>query len=210
MVDPRGPVRVVRRGRPRRRVAAVASGLLALGALGACGDDGPTLASDGNRFVALDGSARAADDQGVVTDIDPAFANLTIDGERVYEIHPEVQSFASADGSTQPLRNRRGQYVHVGLDGDTVIWVAGIGAVIRVDGQPENVLYLGRVASYDGDEIVLEDGTVLAAAAELALPAVGDPGGPRELPAPATLRIGVSEDAVYEVAFSDPVPAAGG
>ena len=162
--------------------------LALLGSVAACGGD-----DDEGRaaFVELDGSPRPPDDAGVITAIADDNSTITIDGEVVYELHEALQSFSSLDGSTQPLRSRLGQYVHLGLDGDTAVWVAGIGAVARIDGRPQTVTYLGTIDAVDDRTITMVDGTVF----ELA-DGVDAPG---ELPAPAVLRVGVSDDAVLSI-----------
>lgn len=179
-----------------RRIA-IAFASIAL-VVGACGDDDVDASAAGS-FVALDGSPRVPDDAGVVTAIDADFATLTLDGEAVYEIHDRVQSFASLDGSTLPLRSRLGVYVHVGLEGDTVVWVASIGSVLRIDGQPQTVGYLAAIRDVDEAErrITLRDGTVFALADSLQLPAALN--GEITDPVPATLRIGVSADEVIVI-----------
>lgn len=146
-------------------------------------------------FVAVDGSPRAPDDAGVLTSLADDFGSLVLDGGTAYEVSPSVQSFASIDGSTQPLRGRVGQYVHVGLDGDAVVWVAGLGAVVRLDGQPEEVVYLGRITAVRGSVIELQDGTVLELAAGVEVPGEAS----REDPLPAVITIDVASDRVVEV-----------
>lgn len=179
----------------RRLTAAAAAGLLALGGAACSGDDAETAASSPTTFVALDGSPRTPDDAGVLTALDESFATLVLDGETVYDLSPAVQSFASIDGSTQPLKGRVGQYVQVGLDGDTVVWVAGLGAVVRLDGQAEQVVYLGRIATVQGDRIELQDGTVLRLADGVTVGADPSPGSPIA----AVLTIDVATDRVVEV-----------
>lgn len=177
-----------------RAVGALAAAVLVL-APGCSGDDDDAATASEVTFVAVDGSPRASDDAGVLTSLADDFASLVLDGGTVYEVSPAVQSFASVDGSTQPLRGRVGQYVHVGLDDDTVVWVAGLGAVVRLDGQPEEVLYLGRITAVRGSTIELQDGTVLELADGVAVPGEAS----REQPIAATLTIDVASDRVVEV-----------
>lgn len=167
--------------------------------LAACGGGDSARAGDSGRFVALDGSPRVADDAGVVTAIDPDFATLAIDGERVYEIHDEVQSFASMDGTTLPLRDRLGQYVHVGVEDGTIVWVGSIGSVLRVEGERETVVYLGSIAGFDGEarQLRMRDGTVFVVADEVDATSVVGP--EPDQPLPATLRIDVATDEVVEI-----------
>ncbi len=161
-----------------------------------CG--GGAAGNEDHLHVALDGSPRVPDAAGVVTAMDDDFATLTLDGDDVHPIDPSVQSFASLDGSTQPLRARLGQYVHVGLDGDTIVWVAGIGSVLRLPDQPETVVYLGAITEVDrpGRRLILRDGTVFAIGDELALDDVPDPS---DGPVPAVLHISVATDTVVDV-----------
>ena len=177
-----------------RAVGALAAVVLVLSA-GCSGDDDDAATASEVTFVAVDGSPRASDDAGVLTSLADDFASLVLDGGTVYEVSPAVQSFASVDGSTQPLRGRVGQYVQVGLDDDTVVWVAGLGAVVRLDGQPEEVLYLGRITAVRGSTIELQDGTVLELADGVAVPGEAS----REQPIAATLTIDVASDQVVEV-----------
>lgn len=186
-----------RAGAGRRALAGACFAVVALGALVACGHDG----SEDAGFVELDGSPRRPDDAGVLTAIADDNSTITVDGELVYELHEQLQSFSSLDGSTQPLRGRLGQYVHLGLDGDTVVWVAGIGAVARIEGRPQTVTYLGTIDAVDGRAIHLVDGTVFRLA-----DGVDAPGA---LPAAAVLRIGVSDDEVVALEVADRVQQPG-
>lgn len=179
----------------RRLTVAAAVALLALGAAACSDDETGTDASSPATFVAVDGSPRTPDDAGVLTALDESFATLVLDGETVYDLSPAVQSFASLDGSTQPLKGRVGQYVHVGLDGDTVVWVAGLGAVVRLEGQAEQVVYLGRIATVQADRLELQDGTVLRLADGVTIGAEPSP----ESPIAAVLTIDVATDRVVEV-----------
>jgi hypothetical protein len=174
-------------------VAAVALG----GIAGGCGGDGSgdEGAASPVTFVAVDGSPRTSDDAGVLTSIADDFSSLVLDGDTVYAVSPAVQSFASVDGSTQPLNGRVGQYVQVGLDDETVVWVAGLGAIVRLEGQPETVVYLGRITAVRGSTVELQDGTVLRLADGLTVP--GDPS--RDTPLAAVLTIDVASDTVVEV-----------
>jgi hypothetical protein len=142
----------------RRRPAALVLLLVALAAtlgFGACsrggGDDGR---------VALDGSPRVPDVEGVVTKVADDFSTITLDGGRTYDIPRDVQSFSSSDGSTQPLRRRVGQYVQLGVVGRKVRWVAGLAAVVQGPAGPV-VYYPGTVRQVDGRRLELADGTVL-------------------------------------------------
>jgi hypothetical protein len=179
----------------RQRALGALFALVLVVAAGCGGDDDDAATASAVTFVAVDGSPRTSDDAGVLTSLSDDFSSLVLDGGTVYEVSPAVQSFASVDGSTQPLRGRVGQYVHVGLDDDTVVWVAGLGAVVRLEGQPEEVLYLGRITAVRGRTIELQDGTVLELADGVAVP--GEP--TRQAPIPATLTIDVASDQVVGV-----------
>lgn len=148
-------------------------------------------------FVALDGSPRPPDAAGVLTAIAADNSTITIDGEHVYELHESLQSFSSVDGSTQPVRSRVGQYVHVGLDGETALWLAGIGAVTRIDGRPQTVNYIGTIKAVDGRQITMVDGAVFELADDVEVP--------DSVPIGALLRVGVSADEVVELTVADDV-----
>ena len=134
--------------------------------LGACGDDGPAP-------LVLDGSPRSPDDEGLVTEV--ALDAITLDGERTYGVSDELRSFSAVDLSTVPLLFSDGQYVQLGLDGDTVVW---LGAVARPVGLDPPVVYLtDAVASVggEGDErvVTFEGGTVLRLAEGTEVPEAG-------------------------------------
>lgn len=177
-----------------RRSALTVALAVAVVAAG-CSDEDDADRATPVTFVAVDGSPRGPDDAGVLTSLADDFSSLVLDGGTAYEVSPAVQSFASVDGSTQPLAGRVGQYVHVGLDDETVVWVAGLGAVVRLAGQPEEVLYLGRITAARGSTIELQDGTVLELADGVTVP--GD--ASRDAPLAAVLTIDVASDRVVEV-----------
>jgi hypothetical protein len=134
---------------------------LVLGAAlsGACGDDGGTKLPPG--AVVLDGSPRVPDAEGVVESIADDFSSLTLDGGRTFPLREKVQSFSSVDGSTQPLRRRIGQYVHVGLEGGKVAWVGGIAAVVTSPDGTKAVYYSGKLRAAKARRLEFADGTVL-------------------------------------------------
>lgn len=179
--------------RPLRAAVAIAA-LLALLAAG-CGSDSTADGSTPATYVALDGSPRSPDDAGVLTGLDKGFASLVLDGDTTYDVSPDVQSFASLDGSTQPLLGRVGQYIQVGLEGHTVVWVAGLGAVVRLDGQPDHVVYLGRIVRVHGSSMELQDGTVLQLGDGVEVAGHPSP----DAPIAAVLTIDVASDRVVEV-----------
>lgn len=134
-----------------RRALLVA---LAVGALvvGGCSRGG-----DGSGRVKLDGSPRVPDAEGVVADV--SREQLTLEGGKTYEIGDELQSFSSQTMTASPVLQRKGQYVHVGVDGDRLVWIAAIGSV--VPGDEPVVYYTGTVESVDGQQVTFDDGTVL-------------------------------------------------
>ena len=114
-------------------------------------------ASSSHRVV-LDGRARYPDAEGVVVSVTPQ--QLTLDGGRTYRVSSVVQSFSSETLATVPLLQRSGQYVQVGLDGRTAVWVAAVGAVFT--SSPPLVYYQGVLVRIDAKRrAVFRDGTVL-------------------------------------------------
>ena len=111
----------------------------------------------------LDGSPRRSDSEGIVTAVD--HESLTLDGERTYDVDRDLAVFSSLDLSTVPLLFTKGQYVQVGVDGDTVRWIGTIARPLATD--PPVVLYQGEIRAVDERELVFETGTVLRAAADL-------------------------------------------
>ncbi len=152
------------------RLPRVLASVLTLGlVLGACGDD-DVAKTESAPFVELNGSPRTPDAEGVVTDVADDFSTLTLDGDRVYEIHKNLQSFAAGDGSIQPVIRWQGQYAQVGLDGDTVEWIGGIAAVVAVPDQPQVVYVPGVITKIDGDRLIFRSGLVLTAGAGIVAP----------------------------------------
>ena len=113
--------------------------------------------SDSNRLV-LDGRPRPPDVEGVVEKI--SFERVTLDGGRTFEVRKDLQSFSTYDLAAVPMLQRLGQYVHLGLDGKKVAWMAMIGEVVRGSGAPV-VYYNGVLVRLDGDRVIFRDGTVL-------------------------------------------------
>ena len=116
-------------------------------------------------MVDLDGSPRYPSDEGVVTAI--SFERITLDGRRTYEVSRDLRAFSTVTRELEPMLSRRGQYVQVGLDGDTMVWMAGIAAVVPTT--PAAVYYVGRMVSVQDNRAVFSDGTVLRLA-----PGVGE------------------------------------
>ncbi len=127
-------------------------------------------ANGGGDGLVLDGSARLPDDEGVATTLDRD--GITLDDERRYDLSDDLASFSTSSLAAEPFVQRRGQYVQVGLDGDTVVWMAGFGALVPVEGT-DVVFYSG---TYDGvaeGRAAFTDGTTLAVAAGVQLPEPG-------------------------------------
>jgi hypothetical protein len=132
-----------------RRVLATGL-LLALAlALAACsGDADPALV--------LDGRVRVPDAEGVVDAV--SHAQLTLDGRR-YRVSSKLQAFSTYTLEATPIAGRRDQYVQVGLDGDTVVWLAAFGAVVRPPGGSDAVYYTGVFQRMDDGRAVFRDGS---------------------------------------------------
>lgn len=132
------------------RAAAAATAVLALGAA-ACGgdDDGPS--------IKLDGSPRVPDAEGVVVEVSDE--ELVLDGDRKFDVSDDLMAFSTYSLETIPLAQRKGQYVQVGLDGETVEWLALIGEPLE-----DRVYYTGELEEIDGEQLVFADGTVLTLA----------------------------------------------
>jgi len=132
----------------------VAIAVLLLVALGACGSDDD---GGGGGQIALDGTPRIPDAEGVVREV--SRQRLVLDDGSTFTIGDELQSFSTYDASPAPILGRKGQYVQLGTDGNRVVWVAGIGVVVA--GTPDVVYYTGHLDKIDGDRLVFRDGTVL-------------------------------------------------
>lgn len=155
-------------------VDRLASALLALAMLTgftACGD-GPEEAAP-TTHVALDGSPRVPDAEGILIDVDLEGSQLTLEGERTFTFDRTLQSFSTLDGSTQPVRTWVGSYVQVGVEGTTVEWLAGIADVVRVEGEPPVVYYIGDPVDSGGGAVTFADGTVLRLGDGVAAPGQG-------------------------------------
>lgn len=145
----------------RARGAVLVVLLLAL--VGGCSsDDAPV--------VVLDGRARVPDAEGVVQQVDGS--RITLDGRR-YALSPDLQAFSTYTLEAIPVRSRRGQYVQVGLDGNTVVWLAAYGAVVRAAGAPATVYYTGVFVGVRGGRAVFRDGSTVAFERGVGVPARG-------------------------------------
>ena len=139
----------------------------------------------------LDGSPRIPDDEGVATALD--FGAITLDDARTYDISDELRSFSTYTLAAEPMITRRGQYVQVGLAGDTVVWIAGIAAVVPQPDGSDAVFYAGRLAEdwlLEGGRAAFIDGTTFEVA-----PGVTLDGNEDEL----LVRIDVSEHRIAAV-----------
>ena len=155
-----------------RRVALVLAALVAFGVAGCGDDDGGDEAAG---FVALDGSPRPADDAGVLTEVADDFSSLTLDGDRRFDIHEDLTSFAAADGSIQPVGRYVGNYVQVGLDdeGGTVQWLGSIASVVSLPDEPAKAYFTGVLIEVDDEHrLVFRSGTVLEADRSVDVPDV--------------------------------------
>ncbi|MDQ1402044.1 MAG: hypothetical protein QOG03_360 [Actinomycetota bacterium] len=139
----------------RLLVVAAAVALVMTGAVGCRSTSKPV--------VNLDGSPRIPDDQGVVTAV--SRQRLTLDGTRTYPISPGLQAFSTYTLTVVSVLERKGQYVQIGLNGKTVVWLANIAAVLPTT--PPAVYYQGRLLRIDRTGAVFRDGTVLRLAPEL-------------------------------------------
>jgi hypothetical protein len=143
-------------GAEKRRFVGVGALVLALGVM--LGSAGCSRGGDEPAF-ALDGSPRFPDAEGVVEDI--SLDRITLDGHRTYKVAKDLASFSTYDLSITPMLHRQGQYVHLGLDGDTAKWMAGIGVIVRAPGKPPTVYYNGYLLKIDEGRAIFRNGTVL-------------------------------------------------
>lgn len=117
----------------------------------------------------LDGRPRYPDVEGVATAI--TTRRITIDHRHSYEVSRDFLSFSTYTLKLEPMLGRVGQYVQLGLSGDRVVWMAGVGAVVQT-ARPE-VIYTGTFLRQQGDRLVFRDGTVLRVAPSLVPPPSG-------------------------------------
>jgi hypothetical protein len=148
-----------------RRVAALATS--AVITLGACGGSSAPA-------VKLDGSPRVPDAEGIVKTA--SINGITLDGGRRYDVSKKLMSFSTYNRKLLPLVRMIGGYVHVGLKGKTVVWIAKIGVVTRDAQGHATVQYQGELVSVHGAQLTFRDGTVLTLKPGLQTPP--DPTGP--------------------------------
>jgi hypothetical protein len=146
----------------RRTAAVLLLVVLAAATAGAC------AGRSSERELHLDGRPRIPDDEGVATSL--SADEITLDGKRTYEVSDELRSFSTYTLALEPMLGRKGQYVQVGLDGDTVVWMAGIAQVLDVRGDP-SVYYTGRFARTIDGRFAFVDGTTFAPTKGLRAPA---------------------------------------
>lgn len=158
--------------------------------LAACGDD--DAAGSARAFVSLDGSPRVPDTEGVVVDVAADFSTLTMDDGSVYEIHEDLQSFAAADGSIQPVIRWKGLYAQLGLAGDTVEWIGGVASVVSVPGQPAVVYITGVIVDVGSGRVTMRSGAVFRLGDGLSL-------SEDELPLSTTLILDVETRAITAI-----------
>ena len=146
-------------------------------ACGKGGDDAPPSV--------LDGRPRRADVAGVVTEV--SRHDVVIDG-RTYPLSEQLESFSTYDGSLSSVFERKGQYVHAGLDDDGAVrWLAAIGLP---GGKPPLVYFSSSVQRLvpDRHEVEFSGGTVLRVADGVTLPSSGE----------VEVRIDVASDRIVE------------
>ncbi|HVF32143.1 MAG TPA: hypothetical protein VM933_03800 [Acidimicrobiales bacterium] len=152
-----------------RRLIALLTAAAALSASAACSQDpGPRAAS--GPPVRLDGSARIPDDEGVATALDRE--SITLDGERTYRVSDQLRSFSTYTRELEPMLGRRGQYVQIGVDDGSMVWMAGISRLVDVDGRP-SAYYTGTFRGQERGRFVFEDGTTFAVVRRLEAPPEG-------------------------------------
>jgi hypothetical protein len=130
-----------------------------------------TACTGGVDAIALDGTPRHADAQGVVTAV--SNDRLTLDGTKTYDIDPKIQCFSASTQSAIPLAGRKGTFVQLGLDGKTVKWLAGYSAVIEFPGRPSVAYHNGVLEEASGRDAIFEDGSVLPVGAGVDAPPPG-------------------------------------
>lgn len=136
--------------------------LLLLLLLAGCSGD-----SAEERF-ALDGSPRFPDVEGVVEKV--SLERITLDGDRSYKVAGDLASFSTYDLSPTPLLHRDGQYVQLGIQGDTAKWMAGIGVVVRAPEKAPVVYYNGYLLKVQDGRAIFRNGTVLRLADDVKSP----------------------------------------
>ena len=138
--------------RRRSLLVVAAITLVALVGAPACSRGGGTAP------IKLDGSPRYPSAEGVVTEV--SRDALVLDGKQSYRVSKDLQSFSSSTLAPVPLLQRKDQYVQVGLDGNTVVWIAAISAVVTLE-RPA-AFHIGTLRRVDDERrLIFQDGTVL-------------------------------------------------
>ena len=118
--------------------------------------------------VALDGSPRVPDAEGVVVSASPK--GLTLNGGRRYKVSPKLVAFSTYDLKPVALASTVHQYVQIGVDDDTVVWLAQIGIVQTGADGKRTTLYQGSLTRVSANRLYFRDGTVLRLAPGLHAP----------------------------------------
>ena len=121
---------------------------------------------DAKAVITLDGSPRFPDDEGIVTSV--SRMQLTLDGRRTYRVSKDLRSFSALDLSIIPLLHHKDQYVQVGVEGQTVVWIGRIANVVVTS--TKRVFYVGELVRTEGQKLVMRDGTVLTLDKSVAAP----------------------------------------
>lgn len=168
------------------------SAVVGLGMLvSACGGDDDSVAGPA---VELDGTPRIADVEGRLVEVADDFSTLTLEGDRTYDIDDDLLAFAATDASVQPVLRLVDQYVQVGLDGDTAIWIGGISAVVDLPDTDPVSYFTDVLTEVEGPVATFRSGTVLTLSDGVEAPS--------ELPAAvvATIDVGAGEVTALEPA----------
>lgn len=144
---------------PIRAAVVVALALL----LGACSKDDAAPSA----FVP-DGSARVPDAAGVV--VRASAKGVTLRGGRTYKVSPKLVAFSTFNLAPIQLASALNDFVHLGLEGETVVWLARIGPVDTDDAGRRTTLYQGSLTSTRGSLLYFRDGTVLQLESGLHMP----------------------------------------
>jgi hypothetical protein len=124
--------------------------------------------SSASNAIALDGTPRVPDVYGVISAVN--LERLTLAG-RTYKVSPKLQCFATSSLQVVPLLGRLHHFVHAGVDGDEVVWLAGFGPVAQIQDAPPTVFYVGTSkGAFGGGRVKFRDGTVLPIEAGLTIP----------------------------------------
>lgn len=165
-----------------RRAALLCLLACLAGFLYACGDDDDGAAEPN---VALDGSPRPSDAEGTLVEVADDFSTLTLDGDRTYDVAEDLLAFSAIDGTVQPVLRWVGQYVQVGLEEGTVVWLGGISAVAELDDEPPVAYFTDVLVGMRGRRATFRSGTVLTLARGVDVAS--------DLPAPVVATIDVDE-----------------